>query len=127
MIKGLGIDILANDRVTRLKNREEFIRDVFTPEELNIAHRTTNLDFTLARLFSIKEAVLKALEYGLHYGYFWRDIHVDDHSGVKMSGRLADPVKKKSIRQFHFSAAQTKKYALSIVVLESEDQSQEVL
>lgn len=125
MIKGLGIDILAKDRVTRLKNREEFIRDVYTPGELSVLRRSSDHD--LAILFSIKEALLKALGCGLHYGYFWRDISVNVHSGLRISGRLAESAKKESIGQFHFSAAQTKKYALSIVLLESEDHSQEVI
>lgn len=127
MIKGLGIDILAKDRVTRLKNREEFIRDVSTPGELSVSRRSSTHDFALATLFSIKEAVLKSLGCGLHYGYFWRDININAHSGLRISGRLADSAKKKSIGQFHFSTAQTKEYALSVVLLESEDQSQEVI
>ncbi|UCG29467.1 MAG: 4'-phosphopantetheinyl transferase superfamily protein [candidate division WOR-3 bacterium] len=121
MIKGLGIDILANDRFAALKNKAEFTEDVFTPDELSVAQRSPNHDNAFALFFSIKEAFLKALSCGLHFGSFWRGININHHLEVKTSGRVSHFVEEKAVRQFHTSAAQTKRYALGVVVLESED------
>ncbi len=121
MIKGLGIDISAIERFKKLKNKAEFNQDVFTPDEHAIARSTADNAGTFALLFSIKEAFLKALRCGLHLGYFWQNIDIDSHLEARTSGRVKNLVKEKSVRQFHISAAQTKKHTLGIVVLESED------
>jgi holo-[acyl-carrier-protein] synthase len=121
MIKGLGIDISAIERFNVLKNKAEFQKDVFTPGELDIVRRTIDDDSRVALLFSIKEAFLKALRCGLHFGYFWREIDISPRLEVKTAGRIKDFVKGQSVGQFHISAAQTKKYAVGIIVLESED------
>ncbi|MDH4211324.1 MAG: 4'-phosphopantetheinyl transferase superfamily protein [candidate division WOR-3 bacterium] len=121
MIKGLGIDISAIERFNILENRAEFQKDVFTPDELNIVRSTVDNDSTFALLFSIKEAFLKALRCGLHFGYFWRNIDISPRLEVKTSGRVKNIVKGKSVRQFHISAAKTKRYAVGIIVLESDD------
>jgi phosphopantetheine--protein transferase-like protein len=126
MIKGLGIDISTIERFKNLKDRKEFGEDVFTPDELNTVKPTPASARVFALLFSIKEAFLKALRCGLHFGYFWRDIAVGPRLEVKASGRIRGFVEKLSVRQFHVSAAQTKRYAVGIVLLESEDQFQEV-
>lgn len=126
MIKGLGIDISTIERFEILKKRMEFGEDVFTADELAVVKRAPNIATKGALLFSIKEAFLKALRCGLHFGYFWRDITVSPRMEVMASGRIRESFDGLSVRKSHVSAAQTKRYAVGVVILESEDQFQEV-
>ena len=123
MIEGLGIDILANDRLHGIENKTEFTENVFTRKELRFTRFLTYRDRIYAVYFSLKEAVLKALGCGLRFGSFWRDIEIDSRSRVRTTGSIRDLATKKSIKTIHASSAQTRRYALSIVLLESEDQS----
>jgi len=126
MIKGLGIDISTISRFEILKTRTEFGEDIFTADELTAIKRAPNTARTGALLFSIKEAFLKALRCGLHFGYYWRDITVSPRLEVMTSGRIRDFFDRLSVRKSHVSAAQTKRFAVGIVILETEDQFQEV-
>ena len=127
MIKGVGIDISKIERFNSLKDKKAFIQEVLTADEIVAVRREPDTMGSLALLFSIKEAFIKALRCGLHLGYFWRNIDIDPRLEVSTSGRIRDLIKEKSINKPHVSAARTKKNALSIVVMESEDQFQEVL
>ena len=121
MIEGLGIDILTNERLETLENKTEFTENVFTPEELEFTRLLPYRDRAYALYFSVKEAVLKALGCGLQFGSFWRDVEIDNYSHVKTHGNVRDFAAKKSIKKIHTTSACTKKYALSVVLLESEN------
>ncbi len=127
MIEGLGIDILAEGRLLTVKNREDFEKNIFTRKEIartrNLSRRTN----VQALYFSVKEAVLKALGCGLRFGSFWRDIEIDSISRIRIAGNVRDFAAKKSVTKIHTAAARTGKYALSVVLLESDDKAQEVL
>jgi phosphopantetheine--protein transferase-like protein len=127
MIKGVGIDISKIERFNTLKDKNAFIQEVLTPDEIFAVRREPDTMGSLALLFTIKEAFIKALRCGLHLGYFWKKIDVDPRLEVSTSGRMRDLIKEKSISKTHVSTARAKKTALSIVVMESEDQFQEVL
>jgi holo-[acyl-carrier-protein] synthase len=121
MIEGLGIDILANDRLLALKNEQEFTQNVFTRKEIGFTHPLIYRDRVYAIYFSVKEAILKALGCGLRFGTFWRDVEIDNYSHIKTHGNIRDLAVKKSIKKIHTTSASTKKYALSVVLLESEN------
>lgn len=118
---------MANDRLLTLKDKEEFTENVFTQKEIGFARLLAYRDRVYALYFSVKEAVMKALGCGLHTGSFWRDIEIDDKSRVRTHGSIRDLAAAKSVKKIHAASARTKKYALSVVLLESEDQFQEVL
>jgi len=127
MIKGVGIDISKIERFNTLKDKKAFIQEVLTPSEIAATKRDPDTISSLALLFSIKEAFIKALRCGLNLGYFWRNINIDPRLKVNTSGRIRNIINEKSINKLHISSARTKKNALGIVVMESEDQFQEVL
>ncbi|UCD05795.1 MAG: 4'-phosphopantetheinyl transferase superfamily protein [candidate division WOR-3 bacterium] len=127
MIKGVGIDISKVERFNALKDKNAFIHEVLTPGEITAVGSGPDTTGSLALLFSIKEAFIKALRCGLHLGHFWRQINIDPRLEVDASGRIRDLINEKSISKLHISAARTKKNAVGIVVMESEDQFQEVL
>ncbi|UCF70908.1 MAG: 4'-phosphopantetheinyl transferase superfamily protein [candidate division WOR-3 bacterium] len=126
MIEGLGIDILAKDRLLTVKNREDFEKNIFTRKEIASTPNLLRRIHVQALYFSVKEAVLKALGCGLRFGSFWRDIEIDSISRIRIAGNVRDFAVKKSVKKIHTAAARTRQYALSVVLLESEDKSQEV-
>jgi holo-[acyl-carrier-protein] synthase len=123
MIAGLGIDILDNDRLLTVKNKNDFAENVFTQGEIARTHQLSYCNRFRALYFSMKEAVLKALGCGLRFGSFWRDIEIDNLSRVRTTGSIKDFAAKKSVEKIHAASARTRQYTLSVVLLESEVQS----
>lgn len=104
-----------------LEHKKEFADSVFTKKELGFTRFLTFRDHAHALYFSMKEAVLKALGCGIRFGTFWRDIEIGGQSGIRTTGRVKDFAAKKSIKKIHAASARTQQYALSVVLLESED------
>lgn len=92
-IKGVGVDLIAIDRVRRAVDRwkERFLHRVFTREELDYCLKRRDPIPHLAARFAAKEAGLKALGTGLRMGIRWRDLEVRRASGAPpvlvLSGR----------------------------------------
>lgn len=69
MIKGIGIDITEIDRLKDTK----ILKKVFLPNEITWAEDNPT---KLAILWSIKEAVVKAIGTGFRENIMWQDIEV---------------------------------------------------
>jgi holo-[acyl-carrier protein] synthase len=121
MIRGIGIDLLAVERFAALEDKEGFSRNVFTPAENGLIENSTDHDRSGALLFTLKEAVLKALGCGLGQGSFWRNIKTGRDASVTTSGPLEAVAAAKAVSSIHNSAAHTARHALSVVLLESDD------
>lgn len=122
MIRGLGIDLLAVERFAALKDKEGFSRNVFTPAETGLIDRAPEGARYQALLFTLKEAVLKAVGCGLGSGSFWRSVEAgaDGDGSVKTSGRAGQLAAAKAVTRIHNSAACTREQALCVVLLESD-------
>ena len=60
---GVGVDIIEVGRVRRLcSGSPSFLKRCFTPEELAYCRKGKNVHERLAARFSVKEAVIKALD-----------------------------------------------------------------
>ena len=121
MIRGLGIDLLAVERFSALDDKDAFSRNIFTPDERGRIEDSANRDRNAALLFTLKEAVLKALGCGLHYGSFWHDIEAGRDGSVKLKDRAGQRAAARSVSTVHASTAATRGRALSVVLLESDD------
>lgn len=78
MILGIGTDLVDCRRIEKLilKYENRFLNRIFTEEErarINIRHQRI---LGYAKLFAIKESVLKALGTGLAKGVTWHDITI---------------------------------------------------
>lgn len=91
----IGLDVLDRTELSRLAERDWFLRYTFTPEELALAAGMSpgrRLEFLSGR-FTAKEAVLKALGRGLFQGVAPCEISIDRTGAgapaVRFTGRTA--------------------------------------
>jgi len=119
MILGIGADIVAVDRFRTLKDKEEFLAQVFSPEELSRAPKV-NRDRFYASLFAVKESVLKALGCGLSRGSFWHDIQISQDMRAVIAGSLMRFVPEGSVLDIMVSHSSTREYATAYVIIEDK-------
>lgn len=120
MIKAAGIDILATKRFRKLTNEPAFINNIFTKNEIHRASALYCRDRFHSALFTLKEAILKALCCGLGHGSLWHNIEIDGDFSPAISGSLFKLSAARPAR-LHVSATCAREYALSIALAETEE------
>jgi phosphopantetheine--protein transferase-like protein len=119
MIAGIGVDIFSLGRLATMSDKEGFLSQVLTGEELRDAPQGEGRDVFCAMLCAAKEAILKALGCGLHPGFFWHDIAVFDGFRVCLSGRIRELAERQSIAHIHLSYSSSTHHAVAIALLET--------
>jgi holo-[acyl-carrier protein] synthase len=126
-IIGLGIDIVAVDRIASLRRRHgaRFLRRVFSEAELRASNLESASDARLAARFAAKEAVMKALGTGWAAGVGFKQIMVRSlPSGqpvVELSGPAAARARQLGARRVHLSMADERHWAVAVAILEGGD------
>ncbi len=121
MIVGLGIDVVAVERVRRLVERHgrRFLDRCFCPGEVT---RPADAEH-LAGLLAAKEAAFKALGTGWDAGVGWRSVAVTRPGGrapaLELSGAAAARAHDLGVRRSHLSISHDAGLAVAVVVLES--------
>ena len=118
MIKGIGTDIVEVKRFEGIKNNTAFIDQILTEREKIIFSRCRFAGLYLAKIFAIKEAVMKSLGVGLHFGTCWREIEVSEEWNVTLSGKLkmfAGELKYLNIKS---SFSQSEYYVTALILIE---------
>ncbi|MEM8629505.1 MAG: holo-ACP synthase [Chlamydiota bacterium] len=120
-MKGIGVDIIAVDRIRNTIGRygEHFLRRVFTKRERAYANKHRDPSLRLAVRFAAKEAVAKALGEGIGKHLGWHDIEIlRSHQGgprallsQKAAAYFDDP-------RIHLSLSHEKQYAVAYAVVE---------
>ena len=111
MIKGLGVDIVENNRFSSFPKGA--LEKIFTPFELSEMERRVDKTESLASRFAVKEAVVKA--YGTGFGAIGaKDIETryDD------KGKPFVSVKGERKDNIHISLSHEKEYSIAFAVLE---------
>ena len=116
MISGIGIDLIEIERVAKACEREFFLKQCFTDDEINlIGDRWAKV----AGNFAVKEAVAKMFGTGFR-GISLKEIEVlRDELGkpyVNLYGKAAELAKEQGISTIHVSITNTKEYANAFVV-----------
>lgn len=119
MVLGIGADIVAVERFGKLKDKEGFLAQVFSPEELSRSPKV-NPDRFYASLFAVKESVLKALGCGLSQGSFWHDIRISRDMQAVIAGPLMKFVPEGSNPDIMVSHSSTREYATAYVIIEDK-------
>lgn len=118
MIKGFGADIVEVKRFEGIKNNTAFIDQILTEREKIIFSRCRSAGLYLAKIFAIKEALMKSLGVGLHLGTCWHEIEVSEEWNVTLSGKLklfADELKYLNIKS---SFSQSEYYIIALILIE---------
>jgi len=126
MIIGTGVDIVEISRIKNaaIKWKKNFLKRIFTDNELLYSNERTTSYQHLAARFAAKEAVLKALGNGFTKRVEWKDIEVwNEKSGkpnVRVSGEVKRISKKLGVTDIIISMSHTRTYAVANVILVKE-------
>jgi holo-[acyl-carrier protein] synthase len=118
MIKGIGIDIVEVKRFEGIKNNTEFIDQILTKPEKIIFSRCRSAAVHLAKVFAIKEAVMKSLGIGLHFGTFWHDVEVSERWEIAINCNLKLFAAKLKYSKVYSSFSQSKNYVTALILME---------
>jgi holo-[acyl-carrier protein] synthase len=126
MIVGTGVDISEVDRIAAAVKRfgDRFLHRVFTPAEVRYCLGKPNAAERLAARFAAKEAGMKAIGTGLHYGVTWQDVEVLRMPGqrpiLQFHGKAAEFAARLGCKRTHLSLSHTREQAIAYVILESD-------
>ena len=126
MIVGTGVDISEVDRIAAAVKRfgDRFLQRVFTPAEIRYCLGKPNAAERLAARFAAKEAGMKAIGTGLHYGVTWQDVEVLRMPGqrpiLQFHSKAAEFAARLGCKRTHLSLSHTKEQAIAYVILEGE-------
>ena len=115
----VGIDLIEIDRVARaLERHPRFAERVFTPTEREYCLSRANPAQHFAARFAGKEAVGKALGFGVPFT--WREIEIAGRPkpGVSLSGRTAAWAKRVRAGAIDLSMTHSKGMAAAVAVVD---------
>jgi holo-[acyl-carrier protein] synthase len=114
----VGVDIVEIERIEAAVKKwgERFLRRIYTESELIICGGSAS---SLSCRFAGKEAVMKALGTGVK-GVGWREVEIlADSRGkpvVRLYGRAKDRAEELSLEEFSISLADTRQFAVAVVI-----------
>lgn len=112
-----GVDIIEIDRIKKSVSNPNFLKRVFTKEELNFFASKKNAPQTIAANFAAKEAISKALGTGIR-NFSWKDISVLRNELGKPIVNFEGALKKIPEKYFvDVSLSHNKTQAIAFVVL----------
>jgi len=119
MVKGIGTDILAYDRIVHSLEDDAFLRAVYTEEEREKAAKSPDWRRFYFTRFAGKEAVFKSL--GVHPDSIrLKDIEIlPDENGkpcVNLYGNASRQASRREIKEILISLSWETEYALAVAV-----------
>lgn len=127
MILGIGNDLVDCRRIEKTLKRfgPRFVNRVFTPQEQSRMNVRVNQVAGYAKLFAMKEAILKALGTGLTNGIIWQDVEIfrefQNAPRAELSGAARDHVKNQTPSGFtahvHVSVSDEWPYAQAFAMI----------
>lgn len=124
-IIGIGTDVVKISRIKRIfkKYPEGFAERVLHKNELKVLKSHQSPKTYLARRFSAKEAVAKALGTGIANGVSFKEIEISNNDNgqpiLTLHGTTLTIAKNLGIENAYISLSDEDKYAVAMVVLES--------
>lgn len=123
MIVGTGVDIIEIERIKQaIEKNDKFINKIFDNIEIKYISENNNNVQTIAGMFAAKEAVAKALGYGIRE-YQWKDIIIEhDALGkpiVELSRKADIIAKKNGIVDIEITISHLKETAMAIAIASS--------
>jgi holo-[acyl-carrier protein] synthase len=124
MIKGIGIDIIAIERLAKGYEHygESYVQRLLTPKENGYFQKTNYKAQFLARHFAAKEAFVKALGVGFRQGVTLKKIAIEYEKGGKPFITCFDTalslLTRKGAQHIHLSITDESGHAVALVILE---------
>ena len=118
----VGIDLIEIARVARaLERHPRFVERVFTPTEREYCLSRANPAQHFAARFAGKEAVGKALGFGVARAFAWRDIEIAGRPkpSVQLSGRIAAWAERMGAGSIDLSMTHSRELANAVAVVET--------
>ena len=115
----IGTDLIEIQRIRRSLERYSGFRDrCFTPAEQAYCDSRANPAQSYAGRFAGKEAVGKALGFGVARAFAWKDIEIVGRPkpSVRLSGRVAAAAERAGVSQVDLSMTHSRELAQAVAV-----------
>ena len=133
MIIGNGVDLVKIDRIQRLLEKENssFKTKLYTKSEINYCETKHNPIKHFASRYAAKEALLKAMGYGMREGVSWQDIEILNDSYGKPEIKISENIVKLIEKLHNFnnkyininlSLSDEDEYAIAFVIISVHDE-----
>ncbi len=122
-ILGIGIDIIKIKRIKYIykKNKNKFSKKILTKKEISEYKKKKDKINYLAKKFTSKEAISKALGTGINKGINFKSFEIYHNKygkpKIKLFNKALSIFKKKKATRINISITDEKKYAQSIVII----------
>lgn len=121
MIRGLGNDIIAINRIRKIVESYEkrFLDKILSEREQEYCLRHNPPDARIAGRFAAKEAIAKAFGTGFK-GFGWRDIEILNDDSGKPYATFSDLLNNKfNFPKVHISISHCDEYATAVALWET--------
>jgi holo-[acyl-carrier protein] synthase len=119
----VGVDLIEIERIRRALERYPRFRDrCFTPAEQAYCDSRPNPAQSYAGRFAGKEAVGKALGFGVARAFAWRDVEIVGRPkpSVTLSGRIARWAESRGAGRIDLSMTHSRDLANAVAVVDEE-------
>jgi holo-[acyl-carrier protein] synthase len=120
----VGLDLIEIGRIRRTLERYPSFRDrVFTEAERAYCDSRPNPPQHYAARFAGKEAVGKALGFGVAQAFAWQDVEISGRPkpGVRLAGRVADWARRNEAGELDLSMTHSRELAAAVCVVRDVD------
>ena len=120
MIVRVGTDLIEIERIRRALDRYERFRErCFTEAERAYCDSRANPAESYAGRFAGKEAVGKALGFGVARAFAWKEIEIVGRPkpAVRLSGRLAERARQLGLTEIDLSMTHSRELAQAVAIV----------
>ena len=121
---GIGTDIIKTSRIKNSIKNKNFIKRIYSSEEIKIAKNINRNYNYFAKRYCAKEAFVKALGTGFSCNISFKDISIlNDSKGkpfIKLNQKIKDIIKKRlRIKNFstYVSISDEREYSIAFVII----------
>ena len=123
-ILGNGVDIVDNLRIKKSIKSNDFIKRIYSNDEIKASKNVKNKTNFFAKRFAAKEAFVKSLGMGFRNGINFKDISVRNNNlgkpelclSKKIKSFLSHKLKNKKYK-IHLSLADENRHSIAFVII----------
>jgi len=123
-ILGNGVDIVDNIRIKKSIRNNNFIKRIYSNDEIRESKNVKNKANFFAKRFAAKEAFVKSLGTGFRNGINFKDISVKNNNlgkpklylNKKIKSFLSQKLKNKKYK-IHLSLSDEKRHSIAFVII----------